>query len=391
MKKSFKSFLILCLTFCVLYQYQSSTGTISNHEHVRALPNESIYIPKSPLFYSLDSFFRMRHKFGGFNGTVLVSKGNRVVYKGEFGYENFQSKDTLSASSSFQIASVSKTFTATAILYLVEKGWLSLEDTLGTFYPDFPYRNIKIKDLLCHRSGLPNYLHFCNALWKNKAAYMTNDDLIKILYKYPKIEGTTKPGTHFQYCNTNYALLASIVERVSAKRFPIFMKETFFVPLGMQNTFVFDILNPKDRSKAAISYTAQGTEHRDDSYDGIYGDKGIYSSTLDMYKWNLAFYDNKLISPEMQQEAYTPRSFEKGGDRNYGYGWRLMKQPNDEYLVYHNGWWHGNNTVFYRYVPDTFALIILSNRFNKSVYNVQPVFNIVGKTSAENTAFSEDI
>lgn len=101
-----------------------------------------------------------------------------------------------------------------------------------------------------------------------------------------------------------------------------------------------------------------------------------------MLKWNLAFYQGKLISNEMQKEAYSPRSFERPGVRNYGYGWRLMKQPNNEYLVYHNGWWHGNNTVFYRYVPDTFALIILSNRYNRGVYNVQPIFDLINGTSS---------
>lgn len=353
------------------------------------MPTEAYVNSKSPVFQQLDSFFLSRHRFGGFNGTVLVSKGQQVIYKGEFGYENYQSRDTLSTTSSFQIASISKTFTATAILYLVEKGWLNLEDTLGTFYPDFPYRNIKIKDLLSHRSGLPNYLHFCEGLWRNKSVYITNDDLVKLLYKYPRIEGTTKPGTHFQYCNTNYAILASIVERVSVKRFPDFMRETFFLPLGMNNTWIYDVTNPANKKNAALSYMANWQVRGDDPYDGVYGDKGVYSSSLDMYKWNMAFYENKLISQQMQQEAYTPRSFEKGGDRNYGYGWRLMRQPNNEYLVYHNGWWHGNNTVFYRSVSDTFALIILSNRYNKSVYNVQPIFNILN-TSGRNAVEGQE-
>ncbi len=389
MKKRYKTILIFCLTFGVFYQYQSITGKISSVKHPFTMPTEAYVNSKSPVFQQLDSFFLSRHRFGGFNGTVLVSKGQQVIYKGEFGYENYQSRDTLSTTSSFQIASISKTFTATAILYLVEKGWLNLEDTLGTFYPDFPYRNIKIKDLLSHRSGLPNYLHFCEGLWRNKSVYITNDDLVKLLYKYPRIEGTTKPGTHFQYCNTNYAILASIVERVSVKRFPDFMRETFFLPLGMNNTWIYDVTNPANKKNAALSYMANWQVRGDDPYDGVYGDKGVYSSSLDMYKWNMAFYENKLISQQMQQEAYTPRSFEKGGDRNYGYGWRLMRQPNNEYLVYHNGWWHGNNTVFYRSVSDTFALIILSNRYNKSVYNVQPIFNILN-TSGRNAVEGQE-
>ncbi len=220
---------------------------------------------------------------------------------------------------------------------------------------------------------------------------MSNDDLLEIMYKHPYLKGTYKPDTRFEYNNTNYALLASIVEKASGVRFPEFMMTTFFRPFGMTSSFVYDV-KAETNPEHVISYLANGVQHIETPYDGIYGDKGIYSSTEDMYRWNLAYYQNELISPAMQKEAYSPHSFERPGVRNYGYGWRLMKQPDSSYLVYHNGWWHGNNTVFYRSIQDSFALIILSNRYNRSVYNVQPIFNLINASSgvaADTSSFAD--
>jgi CubicO group peptidase (beta-lactamase class C family) len=341
---------------------------------------DSAHIRQGLLFHRLDSFFARRHKLSGFNGNVIVLKGGRVLYKGCFGYCNYATKDTLDAQTAFQIASSSKPFTATAILRLIDEGKLSLTDTLGKFFPGFPYRHVTVQMLLSHRSGLPNYLYFGDRLWKDKRSYMSNDTLVAMMMKNKILEGTTRPGTHFQYNNTNFALLASIVEKVTGKHFPDYMKETFFDPLGMKNTWIRDVHNQKEERKHAISYNSVWKVQAEDPYDGIYGDKNVFSTVEDMMLWDRAFYEEKNLSKEWQKEAATPRSFEQRGARNYGYGWRLIKQPNGENVVYHNGWWHGNNTVFYRYLPDTFALIILSNRYNTGVYDVQPVFNIIGAT-----------
>lgn len=350
---------------------------------------DSTRIKQGILYHRLDSLFTRRHMLGGFNGNVLILKGNNVLYKGCFGYCNYADKDTLNAQTAFQIASSSKPFTASAILRLVEEGKLALTDTLGKFFPGFPYRGITVAMLLSHRSGLPNYLYFGDRLWKDRTTYMVNDALLDILMHNKNIEGTTRPGTHFQYNNTNFALLASIVERVSGKKFPEYMKETFFDPLGMKNTWIRDVQNEKDERKHAISYNSHWKITAEDPYDGVYGDKNVFSTMEDMMIWDRAFYDATNISQAMQQEAYTPRSFEQKGARNYGYGWRLARQPNGQNLVFHNGWWHGNNTVFCRYIPDSLAIIILSNRYNQGVYDIQPVFNILGATR-DTTAWRDE-
>ena len=379
-----KHSLLLVFAFLIFFSCRNGTqARVPSLASIASLPPtalDSTKVRQGLLYHRLDSLFARRHKYNGFNGNVLVLKAGQVLYKGCFGYCNYATKDTLDAQTSFQIASSSKPFTSTAILKLVDQGKLSLSDTLGKFFPGFPYKHITVEMLLCHRSGLPNYLFFGEKLWKDRTVYMTNDALVDILMKNKIIEGTSRPGSHFQYNNTNFALLASIVEKVTGKRFPVYMQETFFDPLGMKNTWVRDVQNEKTERKFAISYNSVWKIQPEDPYDGVYGDKNVFSTVEDMMIWDRAFYEEKNISNEWQKEAYKPRSFEQKGARNYGYGWRLIKQPNGESVVFHNGWWHGNNTVFYRYMPDTFALIILSNRYNQGVYDVQPVFNIIGAT-----------
>jgi len=339
------------------------------------------------IHFSLDTFFTSRSVQNGFIGSVLVSLKGQPVYEKCFGYCDYRNKDLLTDTNSFQLASVSKTFTATAALWCVEHDLLSLEDSLTKFFPQLPYKGIRIKDLLCHRSGLPNYLYFCSGKC-NKGEYLNNEKVIAIMAK-EKPAMYAKPNKKFEYCNTNYLLLASIVEKISGKNFKAFIHETFFEPLGMAHTFMYDYTDSTDR-KIAISYNSKWEIQHNDCFDGVVGDKGCYSTVHDMFLWDKAFYDGNLLSQEMMKEAYAPRSFEHPGKRNYGYGWRLLQQPDSSYLVYHNGWWHGNNTVFYRHIQDTTSVIILSNKYNRSVYHIQPVFDILYGLKKDTVGFGEE-
>lgn len=348
-----------------------------------------ISLPDSanPYFHKLDTFFTNRSLQNGFSGSVLISKNGNCVYNKCFGYCDYRSKNLMSDTNSFQLASVSKTFTATAVLWCAEHDMLSLDDELQKFLPFFPYAQVRIKDLLSHRSGLPNYLYFCSRKC-NRGEYLNNEQVLNIM-QTEKPAPYALPNRKFEYCNTNYMLLAMVVEKVSGKKFSVFMHETFFEPLEMERTFIY---NHEDSlsGKIAVSYNSKWEIQKDDCFDGVVGDKGVYSTVSDMFKWDKAFYDGKLLSQEMMREAYAPRSFEHPGKRNYGYGWRLLEQPDGNYLVYHNGWWHGNNTVFYRYIQDTTAVIILSNRYNKWVYGVQPVFNILYGGKGGDSGFWEE-
>lgn len=213
---------------------------------------------------------------------MLVSVKGEPVYEKCFGYCDYRSKDLMNDTTPFQLASVSKTFTATAILWLAEHGKLALTDSLQKFFPSMPYKGVTISQLLSHRSGLPNYLYFCDRKATGTVDYITNADVVRIMLR-DKPAPYALPDRKFEYCNTNYVLLASIAEQVTGQRFDDFMTETFFEPLGMTHSFVYDILDSTDR-RIAISYNSKWQIQHDDIYDGVMGDKGVYSTcTICLY------------------------------------------------------------------------------------------------------------
>jgi CubicO group peptidase (beta-lactamase class C family) len=331
----------------------------------------------------LQAFYNGKLLRSGFNGAILVARKGVIIFEQYHGYENSRTKIPVADSSSFQLASVSKTFTGAAVLWLVQKEKLQLDDSLQKFFPEFPYKGINVRMLLNHRSGLPNYLYFCDSLWKEESRFITNDEVIKLMEAHkPAMQHL--PGTHFQYCNTNYLLLASIIEKVSGQKYAAFMAQTIFRPLGMNSTFVYDPASAV-RPHQTQSHKYNGQFEPDTYFDGVMGDKGIYSSTRDMLKWDQALYSGQLLNEATLKEAYTPYSNEKPGVRNYGLGWRLMVYPDStKNIIYHNGWWHGNNTVFYRFIQDSTTLIILGNKYNRGIYQaVKPVRDILGHGDGE--------
>ncbi|MCW3465452.1 serine hydrolase domain-containing protein [Chitinophaga nivalis] len=331
----------------------------------------------------LQAFYNTKLLRAGFNGAILVAKKGVILFEAYHGLENFRTKSEIMDSSSFQLASVSKTFTGAAALWLIQKEQLSLEDSLQRFFPEFPYKGINVRMLLNHRSGLPNYLYFCDSLWEDRSRFITNNEVIRLMEAHkPPIQHL--PNTHFQYCNTNYLLLAAIIEKVSGQKYADFMQQTFFKPLGMTSTFVYDPSSAV-RPHQTQSHKYNGQAEPDTYFDGVMGDKGIYSSARDMLKWDQALYSGHLLGDTILRAAYSPYSHEKPGIRNYGLGWRLMVYPDStKNIVYHNGWWHGNNTVFYRFVQDTTTLIILGNKYNRSIYQaVKPVREILGHGDGE--------
>lgn len=326
---------------------------------------------------------RLKLSPGSFSGAILVARKGVVLYEHYQGLENHATKAPVTDSSSFQLASVSKTFTGMAILSLLEKEKLSLDDPLQKYFPDFPYLGINIRMLLNHRSGLPNYLYFCDSLVKDKSHFLTNDEVIRLMIEH-KPPTQYPPDRHFNYCNTNYLLLASIIEKVSQQKYADYLQQTFFTPLEMTNTYVADPAQAP-RSHQTMSHLFSWRPEPDNNFDGVVGDKGIYSCVRDMLKWDQAIYSGKLFKPETLKEAFTPYSNEKPGIRNYGLGWRLFTYPDSSNnIVYHNGWWHGNNTVFYRFVKDSTTLVILGNRYNRGIYQaVKPLRNILGHGDGE--------
>jgi CubicO group peptidase (beta-lactamase class C family) len=370
--------LILILGVYPAFNFSAKLRSSPNTPTTNGVSVDTISTSYVRLFNSIDSLYRLKSALNGFSGSVMVAVKGKPVYTANFGYSDYSTRTPVSDTSSFQLASVSKTFTATAVLYLAQQGKLSLDDTIQKFFPGMPYKGVTVKQLLCHRSGLPNYLYFCTGSLIDRTKYLSNQNVIDLMVK-TRPAANNRPNKVFEYSNTNYVLLASIVEVVTGMRFQEFMQTTFFEPLGMDHTFVYDFTDHTNHS-IAISYNAKWQPQFDDCFDGVVGDKGVYSTTADMLKWDQAFYNYTFLNQEMVEEAYAPRSFENGGFKSYGYGWRMTKQQDGNYLIYHNGWWHGNNTVFCRNVNENATIIVLSNHFNKGVYYVQPVWDLVHGT-----------
>lgn len=303
----------------------------------------------------------------GFNGAILVAKKGQVIFEDYHGYFDLQKKDSsIDKHTAFHIASVSKTFTAMATLKLVQMGKLSLDDDLKKFFPDFPYDNVHVKDLLSHRSGLPNYLYFMDKLGWDRKKHVKNQDVLQYLIKFKP--AATKPNTHFTYCNTNYALLGLIIEKASGESYAHFLQQQFFTPLHMNDTYVWNV---SDSATAMPSYDYRGRREGFTFLDCGFGDKNIYSTVEDLLKWDQALYTNQIFSKEILEKAYTPYSNEKPGIRNYGYGWRMNVYPDGRKIIYHNGWWHGNNAAFIRMIQDSVTIIVLGNKYNSNIYQAK--------------------
>lgn len=299
-----------------------------------------------------------------FNGGIIIAKNGSVIYEKYTGKVDLRKKDTLTENTSLHIASTTKTFTGVAILRLIQESRLSLNDTITKFFPSLPYPGITVKMLLNHRSGLPNYVHFMDKTSWDKKQYATNADVLSILIK-DKPNINFQPGKRFSYCNTNYILLAMIIEKITGKPYPEYMQQKFFVPLQMKNTYVFTL---KDTLTATPSFNYNGNYWNFDFLDGTYGDKNIYSTPQDLLKWDQALYTDQVLSKPLLDSAFAPYSFEKPSIHNYGLGWRLQLLPNGKKVVYHFGKWHGFNAAFARLTDEKATIIILGNRFTRSIY-----------------------
>ncbi|MEI9944802.1 MAG: serine hydrolase domain-containing protein [Chitinophagaceae bacterium] len=364
-----KNILCTCLFFIVIYGCNHSTP-------VAEVPEDSLqYYPPTPgkidkqefRRYNriLSSFFDSMLLNHGFNGGILVAKNGAVLYEKYLGYADLRKKDLLTDTTSFHIASTSKTFTSIAILNLIQQNKLSLSDSIQRFFPALPYPGVTVKMLLNHRSGLPNYIYFVpNTRWDQKKN-VTNKDVLQILYN-DKPAKSFSPGKHFSYSNTNFVLLALIVEKITRKPFPEYMKENFFQPLQMNHTYVYTVADA-DHSIKSFNYNSSVWDN--DFLEETYGDKNIYSTPQDLLKWDQALYTDQLVGKALLDSAFTPYSNERPSVHNYGLGFRMLMLPSGKKVIYHFGRWHGFNSAFARLTDEKVTIIILGNKFNRNIYN----------------------
>ncbi len=316
----------------------------------------------------LDRLFTHLQKRTGFNGTVLYAEKGRIVFEKAYGFRDVRHRrDSLRIEDAFQLASVSKMFSAMAIMILKNDGRLDYDEDIRTYLPDFPYEGITCRLLMNHRSGLPRYMSLAFNKWPDKKKPMDNDDMINLFVKYHP-DRYFKPNTGFHYCNTNYALLANIVEAVSGHHFEEFMNDRVFKPLGMKHSFVYnmrgDTVVPLYVGKGVPGFYHRGWRWRkmeNDYLNGVMGDKNVYTSVTDLFKYDRALDEFTLLPDSILREAFKPGSKKYWKRKNnYGFGWRL-KDGMDS-TAFHFGWWKGFRTFYIRDMKHHKTLIVLSNK-----------------------------
>jgi CubicO group peptidase (beta-lactamase class C family) len=315
----------------------------------------------------IDSIFAAQKDF---SGVVLIAENGKTIYHKAFGYREFENQIPLQTSDIFELASVSKQFTAMIIMMLKEKGMLTYDDSVSK-YLEIPYKGITIRNLLTHTSGLPDYQDIMDKYW-DKTKVAGNPDCIEYLNKYapPK---HFEPGEKYEYSNTGYMLLASIAEKASGKDFIELCRRWIFRKLKMKSTDIRKLEEKKATKNFAIGHVYVEERNkfvRADSFPSsnytiwLGNRKGpgrISSTATDLLKWDKALYTEKLIKQATLQDAFTPMKLNDGSFSNYGFGWELRTDPLFGQIVQHNGDNPGYKTQIIRYIDKKKTIILLNN------------------------------
>jgi CubicO group peptidase (beta-lactamase class C family) len=309
-----------------------------------------------------------------FSGVVLIAENGKSIYHKAFGYREFADQIPLQTSDIFELASVSKQFTAMIIMMLKEKELLNYDDSVSK-YLEIPYKGITIRNLLTHTSGLPDYQDIMDKYW-DKSKVAGNPDCIEYLNKYapPK---HFEPGEKYEYSNTGYMLLASIAEKASGKDFIEMCRKWIFSKLKMKSTDIRTLEEKKATKNFAIGHIYVEERNkwvRADSFPSsnytiwLGNRKGpgrISSTATDLLKWDQALYTNKLVKQSTFQDAFTPMKLNNGSFSNYGFGWELRNDPSFGKIVQHNGDNPGYKTQIIRYIDKKKTIILLNNNASK--------------------------
>ncbi len=374
--------LIFLIFFLIILSCNDKSLKVSDHNsntHFKDTLNIKIkFIENDKRKGKIESFFQKKFKQRQFNGNILFAENDQIITNKSYGFANFQEKEKLTQNHSFQLASVSKPFTAIATLQLIENGILTLNDTVEKFLPNFPYKGITIHQLLSHRSGLSQYTHFCDSpdsIWPDKNKTINNDDVIEIISKIKPLKNYP-PNRRYYYCNTNFLLLASIVEKVTGITFREYLKSNIFSPLGMNHTVLYDRTNFEE-----LILPTQGYENRtpwEDVYlNGVVGDKGIYSTTLDMFLFDQALNQNILINDSLKKLAFSKMNKDYHQNKNYGYGFRLKTHKKFGKIVYHTGWWKGYRSYFIKIPESNQTIIVLNNVKRGRFLNINQLIELI--------------
>lgn len=324
-----------------------------------------------------------------FNGNILLAQDGKIVYKRSYGYRDISNQVPLDDSSRFALASISKTFTGVAVLQLMEKGKVKLDDTYSRYFPAFPYKAITIRQLLSHTSGLPDDI-FDSLVAHNPDSIFTNADDLPAVEAYAKTRSLLfTPGERWSYSSFGYQLLADLVARLSHEPFPVYLKKHVFIPAGMQSTYVQTSLAQAKGPHRTIDYIYNNhyemklqlgdtlAEKREWAYNlsGGVGAGNVVSTTGDLLRYDQALYTGVLLKPAALQLAYTPVKTNNGKDNqaangtSYGLGWFRFQDTTSGWIVMHSGSAPGVVTLLARNISRHQTFIVLANvAYDLSMY-----------------------
>lgn len=388
-----KYYLIFIFGLVILACTDTTSADKKNESNITSNSIDSIIPQKSAIpkteIQTINNYFRKFVKRRRFNGHITISKNEEIVFDTTSGYSNIRKRIPLKKNAAIQLASVTKPITATVILQLIEEGKLTLNDTITKFL-ELPkqYKKITIKHLLAHRSGLSQYYYYCDHKMDNKDHLIYNDTVICVI-NFHNPEHNFRPDQKHYYSNTNYMLLASIIEVIEGKRYSEVLKTRIFDKCGMMDSFVFDLKKASIPKNLTLGHTQWNRVFEFDYLDGIVGDKGIFSTAQDLIKFDAFLNNDIIISDSIKQIAFTPQNKIRN-NKSYGYGWRLKMDPNFGKLVYHTGWWHGNRHIYLKIPKTGYTVIIISNAIRGSVYNINELLKAFTFPTIEHSSSKKD-
>jgi CubicO group peptidase (beta-lactamase class C family) len=296
--------------------------------------------------------------------SLLVVRDGKAIVRRSYGLADLENRVPAASQTNYRLASVTKQFTASAVMLLAQDGKLSISDRVKRWLPSLPpaLDSVTIKQLLTHTSGIVDYE---DVIPDGTTTQLHDMDVLHLLESQDSLY--FKAGTSYRYSNSGYALLALIVERASGKRFSAFLHDRIFAPLGMKNTVAheegFSVVPNR-----AYGYTLQDSAwaRKDQSVtSAVLGDGGIYSSTDDLAKWDAALYDSRLLSDTSRDLAFSPHTTTDDPEIMYGFGWRITGET-----IWHSGETSGFRNVIVRYPSRRLTVIILSNRDGEGPYRL---------------------
>jgi CubicO group peptidase (beta-lactamase class C family) len=313
-----------------------------------------------PLTTKLGALFQNYNRPGSPGASVMIIQRGKVVCARSYGLANLEESIPCDTNTNFRLASVTKQFTAMAVMLLAERKKLSLDERLTDFFPEFPAygKQITLRHLLTHTSGLLDYE---DVIPKGTEIPVLDREVLRLLMQQDKTY--FPPGTKYRYSNSGYALLALIVETRSGNTFARFLQANIFRPLGMADTLAYERgLSVVPRRAYGYSADGNGFKRTDQSLtSSVLGDGGIYSSVADLYQWDQALYSDRLVSQKMLKLAFTPGPATEHPDTGYGFGW-FIGQYRGLREMWHSGNSIGFTTRIARFPDRKFTVIILTNR-----------------------------